>query len=322
MMEQPVPVRKKGAPALKTGAPRGALWREVKKHRFFYILALPALIYFAVFKYGPMWGLLLAFKNFSPFKGFWESPWVGLKLFEELLGDSFFITMLRNTFVITGLKLFLYFPIPIILAIMLNEVTSNGFRRITQTVIYFPHFLSWVVTASLTYFTLSANIGFVNKIILAMGGEQIPFLVDKNYFWIIVLFQTIWKEAGWGTIIFLAAITNIDIQLYEAAVIDGCSRLKRIWYITLPGIMPTIIILLILRLGTVLDVGFEQILLMQNSMVRDVAEIFDTYAYNQGILQGQFSLGVAVGLFKSMIGLFFIAVSNYIVKRTGNEGIF
>ena len=205
---------------------------------------------------------------------------------------------------------------------MLNEVRHNIYRRVTQTVIYFPHFISWVVTVSLTFFAVSVDIGFINKIIVALGGNQITFLVMPNYFWPMILIQSIWKEAGWGTIIFMAAIANVDSQLYEAAIVDGASRMRRIFSITLPCIMPTIVVLLILRLGQIFDVGFEQILLMQNPMVRDVAEIFDTYSYNQGIRQGQFSIGVAVGLFKSLVGLIFLMASNTSVKKMGNEGVF
>lgn len=297
-------------------------WAAVKQHKFLYLLAAPALIYFAVFKFGPMWGLLMAFKDYSPYKGIFGSPWIGVKLFQDLFKDPFFFYMLRNTVAIAMLKLFFYFPVPIFLAIMLNEVRHNAYRKLVQTVVYFPHFLSWVITASLTVFALSANMGFVNKILASMGKEQILFLVDPNYFWPIVLIQSIWKEAGWGTIIFMAALVSIDLQLYEAALIDGATRLQRIWHVTLPGLLPTIVVLLILRLGQIFDVGFEQIFLMQNSLVRDVSEIFDTYSYSQGILQGQYSLGAAVGFFKSCIGLIFLTTSNYLVKKSGNEGIF
>lgn len=292
------------------------------KFRYLYLLAAPSILYFAVFRFAPMYGFVLAFKKYSPFKGINASPWCGFDIFKEMFCDPFFFTMLRNTFVIALLKLVFYFPIPILLAIMINEVRHRAAKRIIQTVVYFPHFLSWVVVASLTYFTLSVNVGWVNQLIYQFGGEQFAFLIDEGSFWPMILIQTIWKESGWGTIIFLSAITMIDEQLYEAAIIDGASRLQRIWHITLPDIRPTIITMLILRLGQVFDVGFEQVLLMQNSMVRDVAEIFDTYSYNQGIMQGQFSLGVAVGLFKSGVGLIFLAGSNWFVKKIGFEGIY
>jgi putative aldouronate transport system permease protein len=198
----------------------------------------------------------------------------------------------------------------------------SGYKRINQTIVYFPHFISWVVTASLTFFLLSTTIGAVNKLILSMGYEAIPFLTNQKYFWGIIVGQTIWKETGYGTIIFLSAITGIDLALYEAAEIDGATRLQRIWHITLPGIAQTIVILLILRMGQVFEVGFDQILLMRNSSVRDAAEVFDTYAYAQGITQGQYSIGSAVGLFKGGIGLIFLVASNRLAKRLGSEGIF
>lgn len=290
--------------------------------RYLYLLLLPTLIYFILFRYSPMWGLLLAFQKFSPYKGFFKSDWVGIKNFLDLFQDPFFFVLLRNTFVISFLKLVLFFPLPIILAIMMNEVKHTKFKRISQTIVYFPHFLSWVVTASLTFFLLSGNIGLVNKIILAFGGKPILFLVKEQYFWSVIVGQTIWKETGYGTIIFMAALSGIDIGLYEAAVIDGANRMQRMRYITLPGILPVIVILLILRLGQVLEVGFEQVLLMYNSSVRDVAEIFDTYAYRQGILQGQFSIGATVGLFKGIVGLVFLLGANSFVKKIGSEGLY
>ncbi|MDR1541517.1 MAG: ABC transporter permease subunit [Clostridiales bacterium] len=298
------------------------VWREMRKYKFFYLLSLPALFYFALFRYVPMWGLLMAFQDYTPFKSFWNNNWVGVSQFTRMFSDPFFATMLRNTLALALMRLAFFFPIPIALAIMLNEVRHMAFKRIAQTVIYFPHFISWVVTASLTFFTLSVDIGFVNKMIVFLGGEQVTFLVNPDSFWAMILIQSIWKEAGWGTIIFMAAIAGIDTQLYEAAVVDGASRMRRIISITLPCIMPTIVVLLILRLGQIFDVGFEQILLMQNPLVREVAEIFDTYAYNQGIVQGQFSVGVAVGLFKSLIGLAFLMASNTIVRRLGSEGVY
>jgi putative aldouronate transport system permease protein len=269
-----------------------------------------------------MWGLLMAFQKYSPFKGFWKSAWVGFDNFASFFKDPFFFVMLRNTMVISFLKLALFFPLPIVLSLMLNETRHKKFRSVNQTIVYFPYFISWVVTASLTFFLLSSGIGIVNKIFYSLGMPAISFLVDPKYFWIIVVGQTVWKETGYGTILFLSAITTIDLAQYEAAEIDGASRMQRILHITLPGILPTIVILLILRLGQVFDVGFEQILLMYNSSVRDVAEIFDTYAYWQGISQGQYSLGVTVGLFKGVVGLVFLLASNMLAKRLGSEGIF
>ncbi|MCM3381744.1 ABC transporter permease subunit [Shouchella clausii] len=269
-----------------------------------------------------MWGLLIAFKDYNAYVGFWGSEWVGLQHFRELFGSTNFYIMLRNTFVINVLSLIFFFPLPIVLSIMLNEVRHGLFKRLNQSIVYLPHFISWVVVASLTAFMLSTDIGVLNKLIHTLGFDRISFLSNANYFWGIITAQNIWKELGWGTIIFLAAIAGVDPSRYEAAVIDGASRFRQIWHITLPAIRPTIIILLILRLGNMADVGFEQILLMMNPLVMSTAEVFDTYAYTHGILQGQISIGVTVGMFKGVVGLVLVLGANYIVKRMGHEGIY
>jgi putative aldouronate transport system permease protein len=205
---------------------------------------------------------------------------------------------------------------------MLNEVRHELFKKLSQSIVYMPHFLSWVIIASMTFFVLSSDVGFVNKAFNSLGISPIPFLSEPNFFWGVITAQTIWKETGWGTIIFLAAIAGVDPQRYEAAVVDGASRFRQIWHITLPAIRPTIVVLLILRLGHMADVGFEQVLLMMNPLVREVAEVFDTYSYTQGIIRGQFSIGVTVGLFKGLVGLAFVVTANYIVKKLGYEGIY
>lgn len=297
------------------------LWKEMVKHKYFYLLMLPGLLYFIIFRYAPMWGLVLAFQNYNPFAGVWASEWVGFKHFVELFTYDYFYTLLRNTLVINLMNLLLYFPLPIILALMLNEVRHEIFKRVNQSIVYLPHFLSWVVVAGLTFFMLSTDVGLVNKWIRSLGMEPIAFLSDDRLFWLIITFQNIWKEAGWGTIIFLAAIAGVDPTLYESAVVDGASRLRQIWHITLPAIRPVIIILIILRMGQMMDVGFEQILLMLNPLVMNVGDVFDTYAYMQGILRGQLSIGVAVGMFKGVIGLILVLTANWLSKRMGYEGI-
>ncbi|TBL79519.1 ABC transporter permease [Paenibacillus thalictri] len=303
-------------------AKSGPLSARLAKHKYIYLLLAPGVLYFLIFKYGPMWGLVLAFQNYNPFGGVWKSEFVGLAHFSELLKSDYFLIMLRNTFFINLFGLVFYFPLPVVLAVLLNEVRVELFKRISQSVIYLPHFLSWVVVASVTYFVLSYEVGFINKLYQTLGWARIPFLSKTDYFWGILTAQTIWKEAGWGTIIFLAAVSGVDPQRYEAAVIDGASRFRQVWHITLPAIRPTILILLILRLGSMADVGFEQVVLMMNPQVISVAEVFDTYSFNQGILLGQYSVGVTVGIFKGIIGLIFVLVSNYIVKKLGHEGIY
>ncbi|WP_248926971.1 ABC transporter permease [Paenibacillus hamazuiensis] len=310
-------------PKTKSGArTKSRLLTGIAQHKFIYLLALPGIAYFILFKFVPMWGLLLAFKMYNPYAGFAGSEWVGFKYFHELFTDRNFYVMLRNTFAINLFGLVFMFPVPIILALMLNEVRHEVFKRVNQSIVYLPHFLSWVVVVSMTHFILSSDIGIVNKILVGLGAERIAFLSDPKLFWALITAQNMWKEAGWGTIIFLAAIAGVDPQRYEAAVVDGASRWRQIWHITLPAIRPTIIILLILRLGHMADVGFEQILLMMNPLVGTVAEVFDTYAYSVGILKGQVSIGVTVGMFKGVVGLVLVLASNYIVKKLGHEGIY
>lgn len=301
---------------------RKSLWKRMKEYRYIYLLILPGFFFFLLFKYGPMWGLIMAFQNYSPYRGILGSEWVGFDNFVHLFTNPYFYTMLRNTLVINLMLLIFYFPIPIVLALMLNEVRHEIFKRFNQSIVYLPHFFSWVVVVSLTFFVLSVDVGLINKILNDWGLKPISFLTNPNYFWGIITLQNIWKDAGWGTIIFLAAIAGIDPERYEAAVIDGASRLRQIWHITLPAIRPVIIILLILRLGNFADVGFEQILLMMNPLVTNVAEIFDTYAYNHGILRGRISVGVTVGMFKGVVGLILILAANYTVRKLGHEGLF
>ncbi|SDO34538.1 putative aldouronate transport system permease protein [Paenibacillus sp. yr247] len=298
------------------------LGARMLQYKYMYLLALPGIVYFILFKFVPMWGLLLAFKDYNPFDGFLGSTWVGTKNFEKLFTDNFFYIMLRNTLGINLIGLIFMFPVPIVLALMLNEIRHEAFKRINQSIVYLPHFLSWVVVASMTFFVLSSDVGIVNKLITGAGHESVAFLSNPNYFWGLITVQSMWKEAGWGTIIFLAAMAGVDPQRYEAAVVDGASRWRQIWHITLPAIRSTIIILLILRLGHIADVGFEQLLLMQNPLVRSVSEVFDTYSYTYGILNGQISIGVTVGMFKGVVGLVFVLTANYIVKKLGHEGIY
>jgi putative aldouronate transport system permease protein len=318
----------KSAGALVRRSPTSAesgmtrFWTRIIQHRYIYLLLLPGCLYFIIFKFLPMWGLLLAFQNYSPYTGFWHSDWVGFKHFIDFFKDDHFYLMLRNTILINIFGLIFFFPLPVVLSIMLNEVRHEVFKRINQSVVYMPHFLSWVVVASMTYFLVNTDVGIFNKMLYNMGLERIAFLSNPNYFWGIITAQTIWKDVGWGTIIFLAAMAGVDPQRYEAAVVDGAGRWRQIWHITLPAIRPTIIILLVLRLGHMADVGFEQILLMINPLVISVADVFDTYAFTQGILKGQISVGVTVGFFKGAVGLLLVVTSNYIVKKMGQEGIY
>lgn len=229
--------------------------------------------------------------------------------------------LFANTLRISFYNIIFSFPAPIILALMLNEIRKDSYKKIVQTLIYVPHFLSWVIVASLT-FTLFNSTGAINGIIMRMGGQEIPFLTSIDTFRPMIIGQTIWKETGWGTIIFLAAMAGIDMEQYEAAIVDGAGRFRQLWHITLPSIRSTIVIMLVLRMGSVLDNGFDQIFLMSNSLNRSVSEVFDTYVYIMGITRGAFSYSTAVGLFKSLIGIVLIFSANSLAKRVGDSGIF
>ncbi|WP_018884558.1 ABC transporter permease subunit [Paenibacillus massiliensis] len=292
------------------------------RNRWLYLMLLPGLLYFLIFKYWPMYGVLIAFKDYQPFLGFWESPFVGLKHFERFFHDPNFVVLFRNTLVLAMLNILFFFPLPIVIALMLNELRYHLFKRTIQTLVYIPHFMSWVVVVGIAYIFLTTEGGIVNDLLVYFGWEKINFLASNDWFRTIVTAEVIWKETGWGTIIFLAALAGVDPQLYEAARMDGANRLRQLWHITLPAIRSTIIILLILRLGHFLDTGFEQIFLMLNAMNRDVGEVFDTYVYSVGISQGQYSFSTAVGLFKSLVGLVLVVVANHLAKKFGEEGIY
>lgn len=298
------------------------LWKRVAKYKYIYILALPSIVYFLIFKYAPMWGILLAFQDYSPFRGFWNSEWVGFEHFKTLFTHDMFWVLLRNTLGINLMSLVFFFPLPILLALMLNEVRIDPVKRIIQSIVYLPHFLSMVIIVGFTYFFLSVDTGLVNKGLMSMGFEPISFMTNPNYFWGLLTAQSIWKEVGWGTIIFLAAIAGVDQQLYEAAIMDGAGRARQLWHITLPAIRSTIVILLIMRVGHMMDVGFEQVLLMLNPLVIPVGEVFDTYVYKQGILSGQTSYSIAVGLFKSIVGLVLVVMANRLAKKFGEDGLY
>lgn len=300
---------------------KGTTLSKIVKYRFLYLLGLPGLLYFIFFKYAPMYGIIIAFQDYSPITGVLNSEWVGLEHFQRLFQEPDFWIIFRNSFVISILSVIFLFPAPIVLALILNEVRLQIYKRTIQTIIYFPHFLSWVVVVSLTYLLLSSEDGLVNKFIIHFGGEKITFMLNKDYFYPIILLQGLWKDVGWGTIIYLAAIAGVNPALYEAAKLDGANRFAQVRHITIPSIMPTIIILFILNLGNVLEVNFEQLWLMQNPLVMNVAEVFDTYVYKVGIRGGQFSYSTAVGIFKSVIGLVLIILTNRWANKKGHEGI-
>ncbi|WP_391563828.1 ABC transporter permease [Paenibacillus cremeus] len=301
---------------------RGSLFSYVLKNKWSYLMLLPGVLYFILFKYIPMWGVLIAFQNYQPFLGFLHSQWAGVEHFREFFSDSAFWQLFRNTAILAVYNIAFYFPLPILVALMLNEVRIAVFKRFVQTMIYIPHFVSWVVVIGMAYVFFTTEGGVINELIAKFGGQKVNFLVSADWFRTMIMSEVIWKDTGWGTIIFLAALAGVDPQLYEAARMDGAGRLRQIWHITLPAIRSTIVILLVLRLGHFLDNGFEQIFLSLNSMTREVGEVFETYVYRMGVQQGRFSFSTAVGLFKSVIGLILVVGANYCAKKLGEEGVY
>lgn len=301
---------------------RRNIWKGVKRDRFLYLLALPGIVFFILFKYVPMWGILISFQDYSPYQGMWASPWIGFEHYIRFFSNPDFLILFRNTMAINLLSLIFFFPLPILLSVMMNELRGNKFRKTIQSIVYLPHFLSWVIIVGITFLLLSTGEGIVNQLLVAAGLNKIDFLTNPNYFWFLLTVQSIWKDAGWGTVLFLAAMAGIDPQLNEAAKIDGAGRLRQIWHITLPGIRSVVIILLILRIGHIMDVGFEQVFLMMNGAVSQVADVFDTYVYRLGIKQGQLSFSTAVGVFKSFVGLILVIGANKLAKKFGEDGVY
>lgn len=297
---------------------------ELSINKWLYIMLIPGTIYFIVFKLLPISYLSIAFQDYYLNLGISGSPWVGFDNFIKLFtqkGVYNFGLLMRNTLVLALYNLVFYFPAPIILSILLNEVRHLKYKRVLQSFIYLPHFLSWSVLVGIVYLFLSPS-GVINTIIRNSGLDTIPFLLNPSWFRILVVLEIIWKEVGWGTILYLAALSGVDEQIYEASIIDGAGRFKQLWHITLPSIRYIIIILLILRMGQFMNTGFEQIYLMRNSINREVAEVFDTYIYVEGVVNGQFSYATTVGLFKSIISFILVMLTNSLAKLFGEEGIY
>ncbi len=320
-MEEAVVLEKKLQSA-RSPKSSSELKRRLWKNKLLYIMILPGLLYFVVFKYLPMYGLIISFQNYKPYKGISGSDWVGFEHFKRLFTEPDFLNILTNTLILFGMNLLFFFPIPIVLALMLNEVRSSAFKRTIQTMVYIPHFMSWVIIVSISYVMLTMDGGIINELVSMLGMNKINFLLSPEWFRPTYIMQVIWREAGWGTIIYLAAIASIDPTQYEAARIDGAGRLRQVWHITLPAIRSVIIILLILKIGDVLELGFEHVYLLLNSMNRSVAEIIDTYVYTAGLQQGQFSYSAAVGFFKSFIGLVLVMLANKLAKKMGEDGVY
>ncbi|MFY9176789.1 MAG: ABC transporter permease subunit [Caldicoprobacterales bacterium] len=295
-----------------------------KKYKMYYFLLIPGLLYLIIFHYIPMFGIIISFKDYQPFmgvKGIFTSQWVGFKHFQKFFNSYYFWDILGNTLTISLLKFIFGFPAPIVFALLLNEVRNKKFMKTVQTISYLPHFLSWVVVSGLLVTLLSMDNGLINIIREAMGRESIMFLGDPRYFRQVLVVSDIWKGIGWGSIVYLAAISGVDQEMYEAAYIDGANRWRRIWHITLPSISNIVVIMLIFNVGGLLNAGFEQIFLLYSPSVYSVADIIDTFVYREGLQSNNYSYATAVGLFKSLVSMFLLLLTNFIAKRLDQEGI-
>jgi len=294
---------------------------NLSRYRWLYFMILPGLAWYFLYRYVPMYGIVIAFKDFNFSRGILGSEWVGLKHFRYLFNNPDFYAIVRNTLIINIYQLALGFPVPIILALLMNELKSIGLKRVIQTIIYFPHFLSWVVFGGIVIQLLSPGEGLVNEIIRFFGGKPVFFLARSAWFRPIVVISSILKESGWSAIIYMAALSGIDTEQYEAATMDGANRFQRLKYITIPGISSTVIVMLILRVGYLLDVGFEQIYILYNPAVYDVADVISTYIYRIGLQNAQFAMTTAIGLFQSAIGFLLIYATNYAARRNGDVSL-
>jgi putative aldouronate transport system permease protein len=307
-------------------APR-SLWREIIRHRMLLLMVLPAFVYFLVFRYGPILGISIAFLDFKARVGrtflqsILSSQWVGLGNFKEFLTSRTGVQIFGNTLLISLYKIAFGFPAPIVLALLLNEVHGSAFKRIVQTITYLPHFISWVILAGIIRMLLSPDFGLIVPVFRFLNIEVINFVGDSRYFRGLLVVSDIWQGVGWGSVIYLAALSTLDPQLYEAATIDGANRARQLLAITLPGIAPTIVVMLILRTGAILDAGFDQVFNLQNAAVLSVGDILDTHIYAAGIQQARFSYTTAVGMFKSVFGFLMVLSTNFVAKRLGQQGI-
>lgn len=296
------------------------LGRNMARDKWLYILLIPGLLFFLIFKYIPMYDLRIAFMEYNPFDPS-KSQWVGFQQFSELFAKPAFLKVLKNTLVISISKMVIGFPIPIIIALMMNEMRSLKFKKVSQTLLYLPYFISWVIMGGLIMTFLDPSTGVITSLIKSITGQDVQVLTSKTAFVPMLVISDIYKGMGWGTIIYFAALSGVDPQLYEAASIDGAKRFKQLLHITIPAIIPTIIIMLILNCNNILNAGFDQIFMLYSAPVYDVADIIDTYVFRIGIKQTNYSFSTAAGMFKSVIALLLIITVNYAAKKSGNEGV-
>ena len=298
------------------------LFKYILKHKYMYLMLVPAAVYYITFHYAPMYGATIAFRRFNPMLGIMRSSWVGLEHFKLLFSLDKFYSVFWNTVRISFIRIIFGFPVPLIVALMLNELRSNALKRTIQTAIYIPHFISWVVLGGIMVNLLSTQTGLVNQAIRTFGFQPIPFLTSERFFVPTLVVSMIWKTFGWNTIIYLAALAGIDPQLYEAATVDGAGRWRQLFNITLPCIKSTIIVLLILRIGGIMHAGFEQIFILYHPGVYRVADILDTYVFRIGLSEGRFELASAVGLFRSVVNFVMIVIANKLARSWGEQGVY
>ncbi|RAV13604.1 ABC transporter permease [Paenibacillus contaminans] len=313
------PMKAHAAP--RTAADRGVLRKKWKRMKMLYLMLLLPVVHLAVFHYAPMYGVLIAFKDYRPGLGIWDSPWNNFEHFRSMLNDFVFLRALRNTFVISLVRLVFGFTMPILFALLLNELRTRFFKRTVQSISYLPHFLSWVIVASMVVEIVSPQRGVVNYVVTLFGGEPINFLSSKLFFVPLLLITDVWKEIGWASIIYLASIASISPELYEAAESDGANRFQKMIHITIPSLVPVITILFLLRLGNILSGGFDQILNLYNPLVYEVADIIDTYVYRVGMLEVRFDYSAAVGLFKNVVGVILLVTVNQFVRKHSDYGV-
>ncbi|AYB42929.1 ABC transporter permease [Paenibacillus lautus] len=297
------------------------MWNRILRNWQLYALISPVIAYYVLFQYVPMYGIQIAFKDFIATQGIWGSPWVGFEHFDRFFNSYYFWRLIKNTLGIGLYSLAVGFPIPIILALLMNEVRAERFKKFVQTITYAPHFLSTVVVVGMMMIFLSPRYGIINHFIEMVGGQPINFMTEPSWFKSLYVLSDIWQTMGWSSIIYLAALAGIDNQLHEAARVDGATRLQRIWHINIPGIMPTIIILLILNMGSIMGIGFEKVLLMQNNLNMESSDIIATYVYRMGIQNAEYSFSAAIGLFNSVINFILLVVVNFISKRVSETSL-
>lgn len=302
-------------------APKKNLWKDIKRHYSVYALLVIPVVYYAILKYGPIVNGQIAFKSYMPTEGIWGSTWIGFRNFVDFFQSFYFGELLRNTILYSLAKLLICVPLSIILAVTLYECTRDILRRVVQTLAYLPHFLSWVIMYGILLVLLAPGDGIVNDVIKYFGGEPIDFLTNTSTFPVVVIVSDAWKEMGWAAIIFIAALMGIDPSLFEAAMVEGASAVQRVWYITIPSIKPVIVTVVLLKLGTVLDAGFNQMFMLYSVPVYSVADIIDTWVYRQGLLQFKFALATAVGIFKGIIGMLLVMLSNALVKKISDSSL-